>query len=206
MNKYLKIGIVVALASWALFVASERRMMITRTVEYTVQPGKQNFRPGESIFPRFAPKGFQVAVVFDSSAWYGPDEWEGDQDWSDWNKLYGLTNYLTPNNRQTAMLAWRPDERSYVIQVTAYTNDKAGGWKTGPVELVPVGKLFIGDVTWLSEIANYEYGETAVDHKLPRPRVARETGTWIGGANNAPGPYGGRAHKEMKILLETSVR
>lgn len=174
--------------------------------EYTVEAGEQNFKPNESILPFFAPKGFDVLAVFDSSAWYSLDDWEGDRDWYDWNKLSGLTNYLSQNNKQTAMFAWRPDSTAYLIQVAAYTNDKRGGFTPGPVERVPCGKLFIGKVNWSSRIARYTYGEHAVDHNVTRPWISRHTGTWIGGANNAAGPYGGAAHKEMKLSVEMRVR
>lgn len=138
MNKYLKILVIAVLVTWALFIASECRMARTSMTEYVVEAGKQNFKPGESILPYFTPKGFEVLAVFDSSAWYGKDEWwneaadEVDGDWYDWNKLSGLTNYLSQNNKQTAMYAWRPDSTAYLIQVAAYTNDPRGGFTPAP--------------------------------------------------------------------------
>jgi len=210
MNKYLKISVILAVVTWALFVASECRMTKTSLKDYVVEAGKQNFKPGESILPYFAPKGFEVLAVFDSSAWYGMDEWmngdEVDGDWYDWNKLSGLTNYLTPNNKTTAMFAWRPDSTAYVIQVAAYTNDSRGGFTPGPVELVPCGNLFVGQVNWTSSVARYTYGEQTIDHEIRRPWIVRHAGTWIGGANNAPGPWGGKVHKEMKLSVEMRVR
>lgn len=206
MNKYLKISIAVFVLLWALFMSSECRMVTTYMSEYTVQAEKQNFKPNESFLPYIAPKGFEVLAYFDSTSWYSLEEWAGDRDWYDWNKLSGLTNAFTANNKQTVMYAWRPDSTAYLIQVAAYTNDKRGGFTAGPVELVPCGELFIGKVNWTSEVARYTYGETAIDHKITRPYVVRHTGTWIGGADNSPGPFGGRAHKEMKLRIDMRVR
>lgn len=213
MNTYAKIAIAIFIATVLLFIASEIRIEASSTKEYTIEAGKQNFRPGESILPYFSVNGFEIWAVFDSSAWYSLEEWEGDSDWYDWNKLKGFSNMLSPKNKQTAMYAWRPDTRAYTIQVAAYTNDRRGGWTVGPPALIPCGQTFHGKVNWLSRKAIYEYGEVAayskkeiIEHEVKRPFIAIETGTWMGGANNAHGPYGGKATKKMKILVEMTMK
>ncbi len=206
--KKLKIAGISVLSAVLLFVVTSelRQSLPANMKDYVVEAGRQNFRPNESILPRIAAKGMEVYAVFDSSSWWSIDDWNGDRDYYDWNKLKGLTAYWSTNNRQTAMFAWRPDSTAYTIQVTAYTNDKKGGWTAGPPVRVRCGDLFTGIINWTSRKASYQYGEESVIHDLRRPYVTRETGTWIGGGNNSEGPYGGQAHKEMKVSVETRIR
>ena len=182
---------------------------IENATRYEIRAGQQNFQPKESIWPQFSVDGFQLAVRFPAESWVGLGEWEDDGDWYDWNKLKGVTDYFSPNNRNSALIAWRWGVAPNTFQLTAYTNQKDGSWTiTGK----PV-TIYAGEVAYCQAITNrknvyYEieyFGNTTeYNHKWKRPWlwVAREVGTWIGGENNSPGPYGGEAAKDMSIDID----
>ena len=184
------------------------RARIENATTYTISPGQSNFRPLENPLPRFQ-RGFEIAVRFDESCWWSAEDWEGDQDRQDWNKLKGLAYYFGLNNHRSAMIAWRPSERENTFEVTAYTNNKRGGWKTtgNPVEVV-AGEVFYasGNITGrLVEYSITSYGRTSLyTHPWDKVwlNVYREVGTSIGGANNSPGPYGGEATQDMKMEID----
>lgn len=161
--------------------------------EFTIAPGQNNFRPLENPLPRFA-SGFELVARFDPSCWW-PETPDNRKSREDWNKLKGLTYFFGPNNRRSAMIAWRPGKLEGVIEVTAYTNDKRGGWKTSgsPVE-VYAGQVFSASCILDRSIANYaisSFGRTSLyTHAWDAPflKVFREVGTWIGGSGTAPQP------------------
>ena len=180
--------------------------------EYTIAPGQSNFRPLENPAPRWNVSGFRVAFRFDASCWWSVEDWEGDKDRDDWNKLKGLTYFFSSNNRCSALIAWRPGKRENVFEVTAYTNDKRGGFTvTGqPVE-VYAGELVYADCYISPNRVHYTISyfgvETKYEHDFSRPwlKVFREVGTSIGGANNSPGKYGGYATQDMKLWADFEV-
>lgn len=160
--------------------------------QYNILPGQNNFRPLENPKPRFGPKGFELEARFSESCWWPetPENREGRQDW---NKLKGLTCFFGPNNRRSVLIAWRPGKLKNVMEVTAYTNDRKGGWKTSgnPVE-VYAGQVFSASCSMDGKIAHYaisSFGRTALyTHAWDAPflKVFREVGTWIGGSGVAP--------------------
>lgn len=102
---------------------------------YTVKPGKTNFTPKESIWPKFNVSGFEVTGQFLPGGWTSKNDWsyqdaegvtEVDGDRSDWQKLKGITHWLTRNNRRSLMFAFSFGDNSETYKVTAYTNDKKG--------------------------------------------------------------------------------
>ena len=164
---------------------------IDKATTYTIAPGQSNFRPLENPMPRCA-SGFQLEARFDESCWW-PETPENRDDRQDWNKLKGFTHFFGANNRRSVMIAWRPGKLKNVIEVTAYTNDKRGGWKvTGnPVE-VYAGQVFSARCDLVGKKAHYviqSFGLTsAYTHDWDRPSILvfREVGTWIGGSGTAP--------------------
>lgn len=169
---------------------------------YTIAPGQNNFRPLENPLPRFA-SGFELVARFDPSCWW-PETPDNRKSREDWNKLKGLTYFFGPNNRRSAMIAWRPGKLEGVIEVTAYTNDKRGGWKTTghPVE-VYVDQVFTASCNLKAREAWYyisSYGRTTLYTHLwdaPRLKVFREVGTWIGGNGAAP--------KAMRLEIDFNI-
>lgn len=179
---------------------------------YTIHPGSKNFAPKESFWP-FRASGFRLACRLEPSCWWSAEDWEGDRDRADWNKLKGITWAFSANNKCSAMTAWRPGKLENVFEITAYTNDRRGGWTiTGdPVE-VYAGEVFYCDVTIFDDAVRYEvsyFGNvTEYVHPWHRPWLPyyRETGTWIGGEDNSPGPYGGKATQYMEMEIDFEVK
>ena len=192
--------------------------------QYTIQTGKQNFKPCEPIWPKHYPSGFRFRAVLDASCWWSKEDWKGDKDRNDWNKLCGMTGAFSRNNRRTAYIAWRPADIENTFLVTAYTNDKKGGFMWGwqgeanrylNAITVKANEEFTGACTMFKK-----NGQNYLSYELLRPkypnhplviehpfdpswhRFYRQVGTWMGGADNSPGPYGGGAHKKMKLWLD----
>lgn len=184
-------------------------------IRYTIKAGKQNFKPREPIFPRCA-KGFEIKALLDESCWWSSEDWQGDRDRQDWNKLAGITSAFSANNKRSAMIAWRPADAPNTFLLTAYTNDKKGGWQHGRTGLeaitVHAGETFKAEVFINEELLRYEAdyriitarGEFWCNHKFDKPlfNFYRRIGTWIGGANNSPGDFGGEASQDMSLELD----
>lgn len=206
----LTIGSLTVLTGLLITVAGtgQESVSLPEMQEYVLTAGRQNFRPNESIRPRFDADTMIVVARFDPSAWWSLEEWDGDRDWYDWNKLKGLTAFWSANNKQTAMFAWRPGPTPDTWQIVAYTNDEAGGRKVGRPITVGKDDLFVGYIYWSEQEVTYRYGDQVVSHLLERPGMLRETGTWLGGADNDPQglPYGGAAHREMRLYVGTALR
>ena len=179
--------------------------------EYTIAPGQSNFRPLENPAPIFMPSGFRVAFKFDPSCWYSLEDWEGDIDWYDINKLKGLTYFFSANNRCSALIGWRPAKAENTFEVMPYTNDRKGRFQFSPGILVYAGEMVYAESYIGPNHVEYRlkyYGvETSYKHDFNRPwlRVFREVGTSIGGANNSPGKYGGYATQDMKLWADFEV-
>lgn len=176
--------------------------------QYNVKKGKQNFSPNESLWPVYRPKGFQLTAVLDSSCWYSQEDWttDLDRDWYDWNKLKGVTNYFTANNHTSALIAWRPDEKENHFQIAAYTNFPKTNWIVGEPVIVKAGQEFSAEGMISRRKVNYTIQDQKTEHPFAR-RIwfGRETGTWIGGANNSEGPFGGEASQDMKMWIDFEI-
>lgn len=176
---------------------------IENATRYTIAPGQNNFRPLENPLPRLA-SGFELAARFAPSCWW-PETPENRKDREDWNKLKGVTYFFGPNDRRSAMIAWRPGKLQGVIEVTAYTNDKRGGWlTTGKPVLVHVGEVFLASCYLNGREAHYaisSFGRTTTypPHPWDAPwlKVFREVGTWIGGS--------GAAVQEMELEIDFKI-
>lgn len=148
--------------------------------------------------------------MFDKSCWWSIDDWEGDRDYEDANKLKGLTHAFSLNNHTTAMLAWRPAHKLHTMEVAAYTNDKNGDWMIGPWKTIACGDKGIASCKFDQGVAKYSiilphHEVDFVTHPFPQCAMMREVGTSIGGADNSPGPYGGKATQAMKLYCDFRV-
>jgi|GEM_PF-6879906 len=177
--------------------------------EYNIKQGKQNFSPTESIWPIYRPKGFDLVAVLDSSCWYSQEDWtyDVDGDWYDWNKLKGITNYFTPNNHTSALIAWRPDTIPYHFQIAPYTNYPKATWTVGDPVVVAANMPINCSADFSKRKVEYTIQDQETTHGFAR-RIwfGRETGTWMGGANNSEGPFGGPASKDMWLWVDFSFK
>lgn len=186
--------------------------------EYTIKPGRSNFRPMECILPRLA-NGFEFEAMLRPSCWWSPEDWQGDRDRNDWNKLTGMTGAFGRNNARAALIAFRPADRPNTFLLTGYTNDKRTGWTfgnpAGGIEAIAVeadrlitGSGKLGGFAERSPYVEYriQCGQELFITEHPFDPAwhgwYRQTGTSIGGANNSPGPFGGFATQHMSLLLK----
>ena len=110
------------------------------------------------------------------------------------------------------MIAWHPGKLENTCEVTAYTNDKKGRWRvSGDPVTVYAGEVFYCNGTLYDDAVLYEieyFGnirEYTHAWKKPWLRLYREVGTSIGGANNSPGRFGGKASQRMKMEVAFEV-
>lgn len=171
---------------------------IEGAITYTIAAGQNNFRPLENPLPRCA-KGFELTARFDPSCWW-PETPENKKQRERWMKLKGFTHYFGRNKYRSVMIAFRPGKLEGVMEVTAYTNDKRGGWFTNgrPVE-VYAGEVFFARCGLVGREAHYTISyfgnETPYTHPWDSPwlKVYREVGTWV----NDPG-----AVQEMSLEID----
>jgi len=192
-------------------------------IEYNIRAGERNFSPMEPFWPGLA-RQFEFWVAFHHSCYYSKEDWtlDYDMDWHDVNKLAMLTLAYTPNNHLSYGAGFMPGNISREILVTPYTNYPGSNFVTRRTDSLPVQtagsleeaqaaeKVLYGRVTRNSRAVHYtfERGEARLETSHPfrtpwyMPWVSRRAGTWMGGKNNAPGPYGGKASQDMKLWLE----
>ncbi|WP_282780414.1 hypothetical protein [Phaeodactylibacter xiamenensis] len=176
---------------------------------YHIKKGQKYFRPCVPIWPVAHPHGFEFEAVLDESLWFSKEEVGGDRDRGDWLKLTGITAAFGRNNYRSALIAYKPADVENIFQVTAYTNDKNGKWKSGKagIEITTVrageefnGKAFFGQSFFTDTVEYYIHtalGTYTAKHDFDTPwhRRYRQVGGAHGGKNNSPGPYGSRAVK-----------
>ena len=196
---------------------------------YSVKAGNHLFCPIRSLTP-YRKHDFAGFVEFDSSAYVHPVEWsyeheDGvslDYDYFDWNKLAGLTGYLSRPNRNSVMIAWRwAVDRPYCFELAAYTNDRKGDWRVSYEEKDEQGlrktvTVCAGERAWffgkehrgmmLYTLVGPANRPVVVEHPWRRPWVVAEINTWFGGANNAAGPFGGVPHRDLFVDLHMEIK
>lgn len=177
---------------------------------YTVKAGNTNFRPLENPLPVRKPTGFEISFIFLPGGWCSKEDWEGDNDWKDWQKLKGITHFFSGNTRRTVMFAFRFGERPETYEICAYTNDKKGNAKWYGSLIVDTGEQVSGWLKLEGGKAIYHLateGGSYFDesHSFKLFKLCREVGTYAGGANNSPGPYGGKAVKDMSIKIKFDI-
>lgn len=176
---------------------------------YTVQPGQTNFKPAEPIWPVFGVHGFKLKAKILPGGWCSREEWDGDGDWSDWWKLAGITYWLSRNNKRSAMIALRFGVEPETWDIAAYTNDKqhARGWAASAPLIINSGELLQAECNLIGNCAQYGViGEQShsihVGHGIKGFSTVRRIGTYAGGNNNSPGPFGGEATKPLSIEID----
>ena len=88
------------------------------TTLYVCKAGQHDFKPSPVPFP-FAAKTMTGWASLDSSCWYN-DLGEDNQDW---NKLAGVYRWAdVVKNKNSFILAWRPDPIRNVFQLCLYEN------------------------------------------------------------------------------------
>lgn len=183
---------------------------------FSVKQGKHRFTPIRSLCPRGFAYTFSGSVIFDSSAYVFPVEYQRpdhngiDFDYFDWNKLFGITGYLSRPNRNSAMIAWRWDvDSAYCFQLAAYTNDRHGDWRVSDPVTICAGQeaqFSMFDYKGEALYAIYGNGVLRTRHPWKRPWITSEIDTWMGGENNAPGPFGGVAPRDIEIRIDAASR
>ena len=167
---------------------------------YSVEIDKHDFLPNALPWPYFGAREYEFSIRFDSSAWWSIEDqdYHYGNDIYDWNKIGGLTNYFTANNKQSVLVGWRPSPDWMVMELAAYVNDKYGGFKAGPARLVPVGIDTRGKINQFGSVAYFAYGDTIISLPAKKAFVTREVDVWFGG--NRP------AHKAMTIWKSRNIR
>ena len=174
---------------------------------YSIKAGQTNFRPFEPIWPIWKPGGFEIAGRFLPGGWCSLEDWDNDKDWYDWQKLGGITNFFSGNATQTAMFAFAFNEAVETYKITPYTNPKRGRWVAGQAMIVDANETFALSCTFNKNTVYYNMTSEGnkspqQSHELKRFWLGRRVGTYAGGANNSPGPFGGKTAKDMSIELE----
>lgn len=185
--------------------------MLTKLKEYKIKAGDKDWCPKE--FPKlwYVRRGgkFVFEFSFDESCAY---DWKGDQDQKDWNKIGGLTRKLLKRHDNSIMAAWRYNQAKDKVEITIYSHvdgKRKVGDKHGEVMLnVDYGEIgrVIFEVTGhviLASVKNENNTITRkVSHRFPRRwRWAWRLGSWFGGEDNSPGPYGGVPDHDMKMWI-----
>jgi len=88
------------------------------TTLYICKAGQHDFKPSPVPFP-FAAKTMTGWARLDSSCWYN----DLGEDTQDWNKLAGVYRWAdVVKNKNSFILAWRPDPIRNVFQLCLYEN------------------------------------------------------------------------------------
>lgn len=186
---------------------------------YTVKPGKANFRPLENPLPVFNPKGFEIVFKFLPGGWCSKDDYSFiddnsksvlDKDRDDLQKIKGITHFFSANNKRTAMFAFSFGDQPETYKLFAYTNDKKGNFKWSRPIIVESNEVVAGTCEFVDGKAVYNLATEGglylnESHDFKSFKIGREVGTYAGGANNSPGPFGGKAVKELSIDIDFNI-
>jgi len=161
---------------------------------YFIEAGKQDFKPVDISLPKI-PKEITYTVTFWESCYYN---WLPDLDHYDWNKGGGWTQASTANNKNSALWVWRPADDELAMEWVGYTNDSEGNFQeVGSINRVEIGETFQVVIT-----PHDTWFINGLDTGLEVPTLVRRIGLWVGGENNAEGPFGGEASQLMEVCIE----
>ena len=171
-------------------------------MKYTIKQGQKDWKPME--FPcLYSPKvGSQwiFDIEFTESCYYN---WLPDMDQHDYNKIGGVTNALSLNNVDSALIGWRSSLMAEnLFEIVPYFNvgsafEIGNPLITGPGVTNRVIITYKGNKTFETQIESME----PMERKLNKFWFGRRIGMNMGGANNAPGPYGGVASQDMEMYV-----
>jgi hypothetical protein len=178
---------------------------------YKIKKGEKNYSPMESWLPIFYPDGFEVYFRF-NEGWSSLEEWGGDKDWNDYQKLKGLTKYVTLNNYHSAIIAFNYNKEEDHYNIFPYVNYPGKEFKIEKNHIVvKKGEIGYAKVEIKKKKVLFTLKDahgTTLTFEYPfvkRMLVARELGTYPGGGNNSEGPYGGAAFKDADIDIDFRI-
>lgn len=180
---------------------------------YAVKAGEHAFRPWPIILYRHRQLDtITYHVMFDESCLY---DMKGDLDQLDWSKGAGFSLNWRRNDKDALMWAWRnPTPESEYLDLTVYYHrnyERFWGYegedvllKAKPFQPIRIDFIRQGDKQWKVDFYNpqEEWNSSALVKLNSNPSTSRRINPWFGGANNAPGPFGGVAPNDMIILME----
>ena len=151
-----------------------------KTTLYICKVGQHDFKPSPVPFP-FAAKTMTGWARLDSSCWYN----DLGEDTKDWNKLAGLYRWAdVVKNKNSFILAWRPDPIRNVFQLCLYENiNGANRPHESAIYKVRAGEGF---TFWLQESSGFYAlwvnGVYIDDQDNDRPfKTVAKVSAWFGG-------------------------
>lgn len=173
---------------------------------YTVEKGKHDFKPNNQAWIT-AKNKIEGSFRFTESMYFTQEDpdYQYGVDAKDWNKIAGLTWFLSSNSNCSGILAWRPNEKEKnSFEIAGYVNPRSGGFKAQKIINVFTGEVVQFQLIWTGGLMTFktktEQAEdwTFTQIALNNPpwwfRFYREIGPWFGGNRTA--------HKEMRLELE----
>ena len=170
---------------WAVIIAIAAVYLLTscdkdKTTVYICKAGQHDFKPSFVPFP-FAAKTMTGWASLDSSCWYN----DLGVDTQDWNKLAGVYRWAdVVKNKNSFILAWRPDPIRNVFQLCLYENiDGANRPHESAIYKVAANAGFD---FWFSEADGFYIlfidGTFLGEQDNPRPfRIVGKVSAWFGG-------------------------
>jgi hypothetical protein len=102
-------------------------------MKQTVKANRHDFRPNSLPWPLRGDFELILRLDLTPSCWYDVNTAPCK---NAWNKAGGLGEYISANNHNATLLAWRPAPEKHVFEVALYLNDSKGGWTaTAPLAL-----------------------------------------------------------------------
>lgn len=197
--------------------------------KYQIKKNRSDWRPRDpfKIFTDFDTVTFSCiaheSMRFD---YVDPKTGKVDQDWRDWKKIGGvsfagwrdwLNIFLHDRDAVHFTNRWNVDLK--VMEYAVYVNE-GGDWFVFEKPYQVLRTIFGTKVSMQIKKIDLEKYEARlyVDSKgpgsvnpfliYPRRRfpVYALSGAWYGGKNNSPGPYGGRAPKDMTMQKSVEIK
>lgn len=171
---------------------------------YTVKKGSHDFKPNDQTLFSFNRKlTFECRLT--ESMWFSREDpdYDGGNDVEDINKLCGITNRITGNNSQSAIIGWRPNEKEKnSFEIVAYINHRNKSFHFEHLGYFKAGEDLEGFIRWSYRKVSFaikrkgEKSQYLKNLNLKRPFLRGEIGAWFGG-NRA-------AHKDMELYMKTN--
>ena len=157
-----------------------------------VKAGQHDFRPNspEQFTPVMGDFSLRLSLDLFPECWYDPTKFECN---TSWNKGGGIGRYLSENNKDAILLAWRPTRNQNEFEAAIYRNDEAGDWEVQGFPLT-----FRVDETPVMIITRERRAKIEVELKIAQRPVGsvrystamagwmRKRGAWFGGRCPAP--------------------